>query len=77
MTKLGIHRPLSTILVESLVVGVIFAVLFAALASIPAIRSDKVSLADATLLPFGTAVLGHWFFEATGLNQMYCDYAKW
>lgn len=77
MTKLGIHRPFSTILLESLVVGAIFALLFAGLASIPGLKSDKVSLADATMLAFGTAVLGHWFFEGTGMNEVYCKYAKW
>lgn len=74
MAKLGIHRPFATILLESFVVGVVFALLFAGMA---ALAGQSGGTDRATGIAFGTAVLAHWVFEATGLNERYCSYARW
>ena len=73
--RLGIHRDTKTILYESLVVGVLFLVIYAAVAAMTG-GSSGLPLWEATLVAFAAAVLGHWTFEASGLNEYFCKYTQ-
>lgn len=73
MVKLGLHRNFGTVLQESLAVGLIFAVLFYVVAMlIPVQDTGKAALVAGL-----AGVAGHWFFEVFGLNEWFCDHAKY
>ena len=73
MVKLGLHRNFGTVLQESLVVGLIFAVLFYVVSLLITVQDTGKAVLVAGL----AGVLGHWAFELLGLNELFCDYATY
>lgn len=74
--KFGLYRSVGTVAVESVVVGLIFAVLYAVVvAAQNQFTKEDVPMAQGVVASFIAGVLGHWTFELTGLNEGYCQYA--
>lgn len=77
--RFGIVRSTTTVLSESLVVGLLFVVLAVLVTAIynEIVKQDRLPLDRVAVVTFFAAVLGHWFFEFFGLNEYFCKYADY
>ena len=76
---IGLKRPAGTVMVESLVVGLIFVALYVLVAVLyNALNGAKtIPVASGSVAAFLAAVIGHWVFEIFGLNEYFCNSAKY
>lgn len=62
-------RPVQKIGLEGVVVGIIFAIIYAGV--------QKTGVQGPTMNAFWSGLLGHLAFEAAGLNRMFCEYRNY